>query len=148
MPVVPMTRDHVGDDRRRRLDPAGAGALERDLADRVSLQHDRVERALDRGERVVPVDEGGPDAHVELPVHERCALPTSRTTISSSRAAAMSSSEIASMPSYATSSSSTREPNATVARIAIFAAASRPLTSSVGSASAKPSRCASASASP
>ena len=40
-----------------------------------------------------------------------------------------------------------RDPNATVARIAIFAAASAPFTSSVGSGSAKPSRCASASAS-
>ena len=37
-----------------------------------------------------------------------------------------------SIPSYATSSTSTRDPNATVARIAIFAAASAPLTSSVG----------------
>ena len=41
----------------------------------------------------------------------------------------------------------TRVPNATVARIAIFAAASAPFTSSVGSASAYPRRCASASAS-
>ena len=40
----------------------------------------------------------------------------------------------------------TRAPNATVARIAIFAAASAPDTSSVGSASAYPSRCASARA--
>ena len=52
------------------------------------------------------------------------------------------------MPAYATSESSTREWNATVARIAILAAASAPLTSSVGSASAKPRRWASASASP
>ena len=41
-----------------------------------------------------------------------------------------------SIPSNSTSSSVTREPNATVARIAIFAAASAPETSSVGSASA------------
>src|SRR5204863_247018 len=34
--------DHVGDDRRGRLEPAGARPLERDLADRVALQHDRV----------------------------------------------------------------------------------------------------------
>jgi hypothetical protein len=41
-----------------------------------------------------------------------------------------------SIPSTSTQSSGTREPNATVARIAIFAAASPPPTSSVGSASA------------
>ncbi len=52
-----------------------------------------------------------------------------------------------STPSCSTSASVTRDPNATVARIAIFAAASAPFTSSVGSASAYPSRCASASAS-
>ena len=52
-----------------------------------------------------------------------------------------------SIPTASTSAGVTREPNATVARIAIFAAASAPSTSSVGSASAYPSRCASASAS-
>ena len=58
--------DHVRDDGGRGLDPAGARAFERDLADRVALEHDRVERALDRRERVVPVDERRADAHVEL----------------------------------------------------------------------------------
>ena len=57
--------DHVGDDRRRRLDAAGAGAFERDLADRVALQHDGVEGALDRGERVVAVDERRADPDVD-----------------------------------------------------------------------------------
>ena len=62
--------DHVGDDRRRRLDAAGAGPLERDLADRVALQHHRVECALDRGERVVAVDERRADAHVDAVADE------------------------------------------------------------------------------
>ncbi len=77
----------------------------------------------------------------------RTASPTSFTRISSARAAATCSSRSASIPATDTSSSAICEPNATVARIAIFAAASRPETSSVGSASAYPSRCASASAS-
>ena len=50
--------------------------------------------------------------------------------MSSSRAARTCSSPIDSIPSYATSSTVTREPKATVARIAIFAAASAPETSS------------------
>ena len=48
---------HVGDHRGGRLDSAGARALRRDLADRVALEHDRVERALDRGGRMAAVDE-------------------------------------------------------------------------------------------
>ena len=70
MPGRPDDRDHVRDDGRRRLDPACARALERDLADRVALQHDGVERALDGGERVVAVDEGGADADVDAVAHE------------------------------------------------------------------------------
>ena len=54
----------------------------------------------------------------------------------SSSAARTCDCSISSMPRHSTSSSATREPKATVARIAIFAAASAPLTSSVGSASA------------
>ena len=64
------------------------------------------------------------------------AAPMSRTTISISRAARTCSEVTCSIPSNATSPSVVREPNAIVARIAIFAAASAPLTSSVGSASA------------
>ena len=71
VPVVPMHADHVGDDRGGGLDAAGAGALERDLADRVALEHDRVERALDRGERMVAVDERRMDADVDVAVDER-----------------------------------------------------------------------------
>ena len=52
-----------------------------------------------------------------------------------------------SIPSYRTWSRWTGVSNASRARIAILAAASRPSTSSDGSASAYPSRCASASAS-
>ena len=54
----------------------------------------------------------------------------------SSAAAATWLGSISSIPRRSTSSGPTREPNATVARIAIFAAASAPFTSSVGSASA------------
>ena len=64
------------------------------------------------------------------------AMPTSRTTMPRSAAAATCAGSISVMPRVSTSSSATREPKATVARIAIFAAASAPLTSSVGSASA------------
>ena len=63
-------------------------------------------------------------------------MPTSRTTIPSAAAAATCAGSISVMPRVSTSASVTREPNATVARIAIFAAASAPLTSSDGSASA------------
>ena len=58
--------------------------------------------------------------------------------MSSSRAAATSSGVILSIPTTSTSSRAKRELKATVARIAIFAAASAPETSAVGSASAKP----------
>ena len=67
--------------------------------------------------------------------------------MSSSRAAATSSGVITSIPIISTSASAYRELNATVARIAIFAAASAPDTSAVGSASANPRSCASRSAS-
>ena len=70
MPIVPITRRHVGDHGRGGLDAAGAGALERDLADRVALQHHGVERALDRRERVVAVDERRADADVDVAVDE------------------------------------------------------------------------------
>ena len=70
MPIVPITLDHVGDHRRRGLDAAGARPLERDLADRVALEHDGVERPVDLRERVLPVDERGLDANVEAPVDE------------------------------------------------------------------------------
>ena len=75
------------------------------------------------------------------------AAPIRRTAMPISRGGGDVLGATRSSPTYETSSSVTREPNATVARIAIFAAASLPDTSSVGSASAKPSRCASASAS-
>ena len=66
----PDDGDHVGDDRRRGLDAAGARPFERDLADRVALQHDRVEGALDRGQRMVAVDERRADAHVDAVADE------------------------------------------------------------------------------
>ena len=63
--------DHVGDDGGCGLDPAGAGAFERDLADRVALQHHRVEGSFDRGQRVVTVDERGADPDVDPVADER-----------------------------------------------------------------------------
>ena len=51
--------------------PPAPGPFERDLADRVALQHDGVERALDGGERVVAVDERRPDANVDAVADER-----------------------------------------------------------------------------
>ena len=81
VPVVPMTLIMSDDDRRGRLEAAGARALEGDLADRVALQHHRVEGPLDGGERVVPVDERGLDAHVVAAV--RRASPRRRGAPSS-----------------------------------------------------------------
>ena len=79
--------DHVRDDRGSRLEPAGTRPLERDLPDRVALEHHGVERPLDAGKRMVPVDERRPDAHVERP-STSVAAPTRRSAMSSSRAAA------------------------------------------------------------
>ena len=70
MPIVPITQAMSAITAEAVSTPAGAGALERDLADRVALEHDRVERALDRGERVVAVDERRADADVDLAVDE------------------------------------------------------------------------------
>ena len=63
--------DEVGDDRGRRLDPAGARPFEHQLADGVALQHDRVERAGHRRERVLLVDERRADADVDGVADER-----------------------------------------------------------------------------
>ena len=64
------------------------------------------------------------------------AEPIRRGVSANRRAAPTCALVIPSMPSWSTSSKTTREPKATVARIAILAAASAPVTSSVGSASA------------
>ena len=66
----PDHRRDVGDHRRGGLRAAGAGALERDLADCVALQHHRVERAVDLRERMLLVDERGPDPNVVVTVDE------------------------------------------------------------------------------
>ena len=49
--------DEVGDDGGRGLEAARARAFERDLANRVSLQHHRVEGAVDRCEGMRAIDE-------------------------------------------------------------------------------------------
>ena len=96
---------------------------------------------------MVLVDERGMHADVDLPVDQargrrRGGRPCRGRAPPRCRAGRSSRS-----PRSRRRRASTREWKATVARIAIFAAASAPDTSSVGSASAKPRRCASASAS-
>ena len=100
--------DHVGHDGRRCLDSAGARALERDLADRVPLEHDRVEGARDGGERVARSTSEGRTRTSSLP-STSVAVPTNLTTISSSRPAATCAGVISSIPRRSTSSSVTRD---------------------------------------
>ena len=63
--------DEVGDDGGRRLDPSGAGAAERDLANCVPLQDDDVRASLDARKRVRVLDKGGLHANVDRAVDER-----------------------------------------------------------------------------
>ena len=72
----------------------------------------------------------------EMPPSRRSAVPISLSDSPRSFAYSMSSAVTCVMPSYCTSSRCTGARNASRARIAIFAAASLPFTSSVGSASA------------
>ena len=94
----------------------------------------------------MPVDERRLDANVELAVDERRGADEPHRHLHLARGTTCSC-VTPSIPRTRRRRVSMRDPNATVARIAIFAAASAPLTSSVGSGSAKPRRCASASAS-
>ena len=57
VPIVPITLAMSAITADAVSMPAGARALERDLADRVALQHHRVERAVDLRERMLLVDE-------------------------------------------------------------------------------------------
>jgi hypothetical protein len=59
-------RDDVAEHRGGGLRAAGAGARHRDLRDRRRLDHDGVERALDRRQRVAREEEAGEDADAEL----------------------------------------------------------------------------------
>ena len=61
-------RDHVAEHRAGGLDAARAGTAERDLGDRRRLDRDRVERAVDAGQRVVGVEERGMDVHRDAAV--------------------------------------------------------------------------------
>ena len=63
--VAREDRDHVAEHRRGGLRAAGAGAGHRHLGDRGRLDHDRVEGAADRGQRVAAVEEAGEDADAE-----------------------------------------------------------------------------------
>ena len=109
-------------------------ALERDLADRVALEHHGVERPSTAASGWCASTNAGPTRTSTRP-SSSVARASSLTRISSAARPDVLLTD-ASIPSTATHSSGTREPNATVARIAIFAAASSPPTSSVGSASA------------
>ena len=66
MPIVPITLAMSAITAEAVSIPPGAGTFERDLADRVALQHHCVEGALDRRERMVAVDERRAHAHVDL----------------------------------------------------------------------------------
>ena len=81
------------------------------------------------------------------PLSVSSAIARSFTAYPSSAADAMSASVIPLIPSRYTSPATTRAPNAIDAMIAVLAAASKPSTSAVGSRSAYPRPCASASAS-
>ena len=100
MPVVPTTETMSATTARRRLDPAGARAFERDLADRVALQHHGVERRPRRrraggGRRRTPGRRGRRRGR-----RRASRAPISLTCMSSARAAATCSRVTRSMPSH------------------------------------------------
>ena len=70
VPIVPITETMSATTADAVSIPPAPGPFERDLADRVALQHHGVERALHGGQRVVPVDEGRMDANVDLAVDQ------------------------------------------------------------------------------
>ena len=139
--------DEVAEHRARGRLTAGTAAVEHELPDGLGLDEDRVERLAHRGERVVqPESSSGGRA----PPRPSGPLPRRPAASRCSRGRApdaMSASVSSLMPSRYTSPATTRAPNAIVAMIAAFAAASNPSTSAVGSRSAYPRLCASASAS-
>ena len=129
-------RGDVGEHGRGGLDAAGPGAGDRDLADRRALEGDRVERALDRGERVAAVEEAGED-----PNADRLAVQLGDAEQLQREAELLGVGDVvgADLGDPLERDVLERRPRvskARRARIAIFAAASAPLTSSVGSASA------------
>ena len=72
MPIVPITLAMSAITAEAVSTPPAPGPLERDLADRVALEHHGVEGALDRGQRMVAVDERRRDADVDLAVEQPC----------------------------------------------------------------------------
>ena len=70
MPIVPITLTMSAITADAVSMPPAPGPFERDLADRIALQHDGVERAVDLGERMLLVDERRLDADVEAAVDE------------------------------------------------------------------------------
>ena len=70
MPIVPITLVMSAITADAVSTPPAPGPSERDLADRVALQHHGVERAVDLRERMLLVDERGLNGHVDLSVDE------------------------------------------------------------------------------
>ena len=133
-------RDQVAEHRAGGRRAAGAGAVEHQLAGGLGLDEDRVERVADRWPAGASAGSspGARGRHRGLaavgPASSQIA--SSLTTQPISRAAATSAAVTSVMPSRYTSAAVTRVWKASAARIAALAAASKPSTSAVGSASA------------
>ena len=115
--------------------PPAPGPGHRDLRDRLGLDRDGVERPVDARQRMARVQERRVHADRELAVDALGRADQLEAQAELVRVLHVVG-VIGSMPSYVTWSRCTGVSNASRARIAIFAAASLPLTSSVGSASA------------
>src|SRR3954451_25186521 len=83
----PDHADHVRDHSGSGLDAAGAGPFERDLADRVALEHDALNAPSTAASGWWRSTKAGPTRTSTFPSSRRAA-PISRNTISRSRAAA------------------------------------------------------------
>ena len=121
-----------------RLAP-GALAVEHQLAGGLGLDEHGVERAADRGQRVgVGIIAGCTRTATAPPSPSptRSQIASSLTVQPISAARATSVADTAEMPSRCTSAAVTGVWKASEARIAALAAASKPSTSAVGSASA------------
>ena len=74
MPVVPTTETMSATTADAVSMPPAPGPFERDLPNRVSLEHHGVERAFDGSQRMVAVDECRADTHVD-PVADEARSP-------------------------------------------------------------------------
>jgi hypothetical protein len=140
--------DDVAEHRARGREPAGASAVEHQLADRHALDEHGVEALAHRGQRVTDGHHRRVHAHGDrIVVVEPLGDAEQLDAYPRRSATAMSAALMFEMPSWYTSPATTFGPNAIVAMIAALAPASYPSTSAVGSRSANPRLCASASAS-